>query len=165
MSQNGAFNFGHGPVLPCRPRQWIRKIMRYVQLASTAFVLVHRSISPPHRRSIIRQYASTSSSNLDNNYQDLVAWLQREGSFIHESIQLKPSTRGGGYGAFVTNSVEEGTLLFSIPRKVCVTMEKVTADETCGGSFQKVIERAGPGEIRLCWPDILPRNGSKRSTT
>ena len=79
-------------------------------------------------------------------YDALLDWIKaQEGSQIHPSVSLRPSTLGDGYGAFVSSAVEEGELLFAIPRSACVTLEDGIEDPECGPAFRKLIEKAGPG--------------------
>lgn len=89
----------------------------------------------------------TIGEKLDQSkYDALLDWVKdKEGSEIHPSIELRPSTSGDGYGAFVSNAVEEGELLFAIPRSACVTLEDGTEDPECGPVYKKLIEKAGAG--------------------
>ena len=81
-----------------------------------------------------------------SKYDALLDWIkEQEGSEIHPSIELRPSTLGDGYGAFVSSAVNEGDLLFAIPRSACVTLEIGMDDPECGPTYRKLIEKAGPG--------------------
>jgi len=55
------------------------------------------------------------------------------------------SSRGGGYGAFVTESIDEEELLFTIPRSACISLSDAISDPSCGDAFKKLMEKAGPG--------------------
>jgi len=80
-----------------------------------------------------------------DDYDAMLDWLREKGAEIDDSLILKPSERGGGYGAFVTRDVAENTLLFSISRDACVTLSDATEDEACGEGFRALLEKAGPG--------------------
>lgn len=76
----------------------------------------------------------------------MLEWLStKKNAEISEKIQLRPSTRGGGFGAFLTDSVDEGELLFAIPRAACLTLPDALGDSNCGELFTTLIEKAGPG--------------------
>ena len=89
----------------------------------------------------------TIGEKLDQTkYDALLNWVKaQEGSEIHPAIELRPSSLGDGYGAFVGSAVQEGDLLFAIPRSACVTLEDGTEDPTCGPTYRNLIEKAGPG--------------------
>lgn len=91
--------------------------------------------------------ASSNGGGGDSKkYEDLLTWLKTiKKADVSEKLQIEPSSRGGGYGAFVTEAVEKGELLFSIPREACITLQNAKDDSECGSTFQKVMERAGPG--------------------
>jgi hypothetical protein len=76
---------------------------------------------------------------------DLISWLSSKGATISPKLQILPSSRGGGYGAFVSEPVEVDEILFTIPRTACITLEDATNDNVCGEAYKRVIERAGPG--------------------
>lgn len=81
-----------------------------------------------------------------NKYENLLDWLSSaKHAEISAKIELRPSTRGGGYGAFLTASVDQDELLFTIPRDACITLADATGDKQCGELFQKLIDKAGPG--------------------
>ena len=92
-------------------------------------------------------FFETIGEKLDQSrYDALLEWIrEREGSELHPSLQLRPSTLGDGYGAFVSKAVEPGELLFAIPRSACVTLEDGTKDSDCGPTYRKLMEKAGPG--------------------
>ena len=80
-----------------------------------------------------------------SNYDGLIDWLKTKNEAeINDKIELRKS-EGCGFGAFVTSEVEEGELLFTVPRKACLTLADATSDPTCGEAFTKLIEKAGPG--------------------
>jgi len=76
---------------------------------------------------------------------ELLEWLEDNGAYINDKIELRETSQGDGYGAFVTSHVDEDELLFTIPRKLCLTLEDATSDKDCGEEFQKLIDKAGPG--------------------
>lgn len=89
----------------------------------------------------------TIGEKLDQSkYDALLEWLEaQDGSEIHPAVELRPSTLGDGYGAFVSSAVPEGDLLFAVPRSACVTLEDGTEDFTCGPAYRNLVEKAGPG--------------------
>jgi len=84
-------------------------------------------------------------------YAALLEWLASNGATLHESLDIRPSSQGeqAGYGVFVDRPVQQGELLFSIPRTLCVTIEKATSsvddDGAFGDGLQTLIDTAGPG--------------------
>ncbi len=84
-------------------------------------------------------------------YASLLEWLRSSGATVNESLEIDKSSQGeqAGYGAFVNRPVKKGELLFSIPRDLCVTIEKATTslddDGTFGEGLQTIVEKAGPG--------------------
>ena len=78
-------------------------------------------------------------------YERLIEWIKSNDGIINEKIEIRPSSRGGGFGAFVTEPVEEGEVLFTVPRRACLTLEDATEDPECGETMKKLIEKAGPG--------------------
>ena len=100
-----------------------------------------------------RLYASstaTTKSSTDK-YDDLIQWFTKsnEKSYISPKVEILPSTRGGlatgGYGAFASDDLEQGELIFRIPKDCCVTMDDALNDNECGLSFKQLMEQAGPG--------------------
>jgi hypothetical protein len=97
--------------------------------------------------STLNTVSSNGGSDGDSKkYEDLLTWLKTiKKADVSSKLKIKPSSRGGGYGAFVTEAVEKGESLFSIPREACITLQDAKDDKDCGGTFQKVMEKAGPG--------------------
>jgi SET domain len=96
------------------------------------------------------------NSLTNQKYNNLLDWLKsKEGVYINEKIELRPSSRGGGYGAFITDGsevdnsdtpvIEPDEVLFTIPRSLCITLDDALNDKDLGEGFRKLIERAGPG--------------------
>jgi hypothetical protein len=81
----------------------------------------------------------------ERKYERLVEWLKSMDAELNEKIEIRPSSRGGGFGAFVKEDVAEDELLFTVPRSACLTLEDATADPKCAASFKNLIEKAGPG--------------------
>lgn len=125
--------------------------MHLFRFASTAFLLLREGRKTTTTTTTSRRFLSTTTTTATDDvtaqkYADLLAWLQEtKGGELNDSIELKPSTRGGGFGAFVTSDVPKDSLLFSVPRKACFTSDDAVTDEACGEAFRKVIEKAGPG--------------------
>jgi len=86
-------------------------------------------------------------------YLALLEWLKSNGAEVNDCLEIKQSTQGeqAGYGVFVGSdrSVQKGELLFSVPRNLCVTIEKATSSEDDDGTFgdglKQIVEKAGPG--------------------
>lgn len=78
------------------------------------------------------------------NYDKLVSWLKSKDATVNDKIEIVPSPFGG-YGAIVTDDVEEDELLFTVPRSACLTLKDAIVDPVCGEAFAKLIEKAGPG--------------------
>jgi hypothetical protein len=84
-------------------------------------------------------------------YVALLEWLESSGATINDCLEIRQSSQGvqAGYGVFVDRPVKEGELLFSIPRNLCVTIEKATTstddDGTFGNGLQNLIDKAGQG--------------------
>lgn len=79
-----------------------------------------------------------------SKYTSLIDWLKSNDAEINEKIEIRPSD-GCGFGAFVTSDVETDELLFTVPRKACLTLNDATSDPNCGEAFTNLIEKAGPG--------------------
>ena len=106
----------------------------------------------------------TSITVEKSKYDNLIRWLKSKDAIVNESIYIQESSRGGGYGAFVSTLIQSGDLLFTVPRSACITVDNVKADQQCGQVFQKIMEKAGPGgntvvmagylaKEYLCWKD------------
>jgi hypothetical protein len=80
-----------------------------------------------------------------DKYMALLQWLQDNGAEINDKIEIRESSQGDGYGAFVKDHMSEGELLFEIPRNLCLTIQDATDDKDCGELFSKLIDKAGPG--------------------
>jgi len=84
-------------------------------------------------------------------YVALLKWLGSNGASINDCLEVRQSSQGeqAGYGVFINRPVEQGELLFSIPRNLCVTIEKATTsvddDGTFGDGLQNIVDKAGPG--------------------
>ena len=106
----------------------------------------------------------TSITVEKSKYDNLIRWLKSKDAIVNESIYIQESSRGGGYGAFVSTLIQSGDLLFTVPRSACITVDNVKADQQCGQVFQKIMDKAGPGgntvvmagylaKEYLCWKD------------
>jgi SET domain len=90
---------------------------------------------------------SDSEVATGTKYSEMLDWLKsQENAIVSDKLEIKPSKlQGGGYGAFVTQAVDENELLFRIPRAACITLSDALSDERYGESFRKLVEKAGPG--------------------
>jgi hypothetical protein len=94
----------------------------------------------------INAATSNGGDGASKKYEDLLIWLKTsKNANVSDKLKIEPSSRGGGYGAFVTEAVEKDELLFSIPREACITLQDARDDEECGKIFERVMEKAGPG--------------------
>lgn len=80
----------------------------------------------------------------EEKYSKLIGWLKSKDASVNDKIQIELSPFGG-FGAVVAEDVEEGELLFTVPRSACVTLKDAVTDPKCGEAFAKLIEKAGPG--------------------
>lgn len=98
--------------------------------------------------SILSAECSNTNGNAPSSdkYSAMLEWLKTsQKAEISDKISIQMSTRGGGYGTFLLAPVEEGELLFTIPRSACVTLSDALNDVTCGPLFKALVEKAGPG--------------------
>ena len=117
-------------------------------VASTLGLFLLSKDNGRRRSTTFRFTANDDNTHGDttNKYAAMLEWLaSAKHAEISEKVELKPSTRGGGYGAFVAAPVKEDELLFSVPRAACITFSDAVGDPGCGELFTKLIEKAGPG--------------------
>jgi hypothetical protein len=110
----------------------------FLKVASVLFALAPR-------QDLETRCFSTFTSTDTTKYDRLLSWLQTQNAEISEKVVIQESSRGGGFGAFITEDVSMHELLFTIPRNACITLQHVTDDPTCGEAFQALIKKAGPG--------------------
>jgi hypothetical protein len=92
-----------------------------------------------------------------SSYELLQEWVKAKGATVNDNLCFQPSSRGGGYGAFVTQDIQEGELLVTIPRGACVTLDDVKNDPESGEVFQKLMTQAGPGGNTVALAGILAK--------
>ena len=129
--------------------------MYWASIPTVAFLAFSRDVtnSPTYtkRCSSLSLSSTTTSANgapgtsTPEKYGRLIEWIKSKEGVISEKIEIRPSSRGGGYGAFVTEPINEGDVLFTVPRSACLTLEDATEDPECGEKMKKLIEKAGPG--------------------
>jgi hypothetical protein len=138
---------------------------------STAFLLLapnkqgkHGECST-HRRRQQRQRLSSddhSTAEPTQKYDNLLKWLKsKKGAQVSEKVAIQYSGRGGGFGAFVTAKVEEGEILFTVPRQACISLEDAIRDESAGGAFQSLIQKAGSGGNTVVMAGFIAREWLK----
>ncbi|KAG7342421.1 hypothetical protein IV203_007514 [Nitzschia inconspicua] len=104
------------------------------------------TINCPFARQSTYLFSTLVSQPVEQSkYIQMMAWLQDNGAVINDKIEIRASSQGDGYGAFVNEPVAEGELLFEIPRNLCLTIEDATGDADCGKLFTQLIEKVGPG--------------------
>jgi hypothetical protein len=117
-----------------------------IAFVATSLCKTPSTVVPESRPSNTNLFSTLVSQPVEQvKYMELLAWLKENGATINDKIELRASSQGDGYGAFVQQPVSEGELLFEIPRALCLTLEDATGDAECGESFSKLIEKAGPG--------------------
>ncbi|KAI2510645.1 hypothetical protein MHU86_3756 [Fragilaria crotonensis] len=119
--------------------------MTILKLATALF-----SIGPSSRRyheptTVCHVIPMTCTTVEKSKYEDLLEWMRSKDAEVSDKLIIQQSTLGDGYGAFVTSQVDEGEILFTVPRQACVTLSDATTDPKCGESFSKIMEKAGPG--------------------
>ena len=134
--------------------------MTFLKLATALFAFSPPTTTPSRRRKQQQQQSSrpchVSSSRLfvepltiqtipQERYDDLLDWMRCNDCVVNDKMYIDESGNGIGYGAFVRENVEEGEILFTVPRNSCVTLDDATSDPACGKAFQSIIEKAGPG--------------------
>lgn len=122
--------------------------MIFLKLASTALFALSSGQKSTRRINTTQLKSTTvpsAETTAESKYDNLITWLQSRDAEVNSKIEIKPSPLGGGFGAFVTESVEENELLFTVPRQACLTLKDAMEDPKCGDAFAKLIERAGPG--------------------
>ena len=92
-----------------------------------------------------------------SKYDSMIGWLKSNGATVNENLCFRPSSRGGGYGAFVTNDVTKDEILVTIPRKVCVTLDDVRNDPESGEVFELLMKEAGPGGNTVALAGIIAK--------
>eukprot|EP00560_Eucampia_antarctica_P006144 CAMPEP_0197823286 /NCGR_PEP_ID=MMETSP1437-20131217/610_1 /TAXON_ID=49252 ORGANISM="Eucampia antarctica, Strain CCMP1452" /NCGR_SAMPLE_ID=MMETSP1437 /ASSEMBLY_ACC=CAM_ASM_001096 /LENGTH=348 /DNA_ID=CAMNT_0043422361 /DNA_START=47 /DNA_END=1093 /DNA_ORIENTATION=- len=100
----------------------------------------------------------TTYTTSTEQYSSLLNWLNNTfpSSYVSPSIRLSPSPKGG-HGAFATEDISEGSLLFSVPKEACITSSAVLEDKDCGKAFKTLIENAGPGAITVSLAGYLTK--------
>lgn len=153
--------------------------MTFATLASTAvlFALSPESLTKhlAATQSKVTTLAASSSvfpmeviNTPEKNYNQLLTWLKStENGVVNSKIEIKPSDRGGGFGAFVNAPVEADEVLFTVPREACVTLTDAINDANCGEAFGNLIKAAGPGGNTVVMAGYLAKEYllSKESTT
>ena len=112
--------------------------------AKTVALFALTRTSPPTTTQLFSSTSLVSKPIEATKYDALLDWLKSLDAEINDKIELRQS-EGCGFGAFVTGDVEEGELLFTVPRKACLTLEDATGDANCGEAFANLIKKAGPG--------------------
>ena len=100
----------------------------------------------------------TYSGGTAARYGDLLAWVDSfSGAYVSPDVEIKPSKRPGGFGAFATAGIAKDELLFSVPRDACVTVSDATSDEDCGEALTNLLKKAGPGGTTVALAGYLAK--------
>lgn len=128
--------------------------MTFLKLTTALFALP----SGARHQTFDTRLLSTTETTTPQKYANLLHWLTSQGAEINSAaLAIQESSRGGGYGAVVTENVPKDELLFTIPRKACVTMQNVCNDIACGDAFQELVKKAGPGANTVCMAGFLAK--------
>lgn len=76
-------------------------------------------------------------SVVDVRHAPLLSFMAAKGAEIGP-IELAKSRIGDGYGAFVTENVEEGDVLFTIPKSACIGIYTACGDLEVGDNLAKL---------------------------
>lgn len=131
--------------------------MTFLKLATALFALAPYSSLETRRFSSTDASTTSYSSTVPSKYTDLLKWLESQGAEINDKVTIQESSLGGGYGAVVLDDVVEDEVLFTVPRKACVTMDNVRQDIECGDAFKELIKKAGPGGNTVCMAGLLAK--------
>ena len=100
----------------------------------------------------------TYSGGTSARYGDLLAWVDSfSDAYVSPNVEIKPSTRPGGFGAFATTNIAKDELLFSVPRDACVTVSDATSDDDCGEALTNLLKKAGPGGTTVALAGYLAK--------
>ena len=124
---------------------YFAKILACFVLSRQDSRVVHQRLIPLQQLSAVPDIEDIAVETPGSKYDDLIEWLKTKGGKVHDKLSLLPSSRGGGYGAFVTGGIEKGEILMTIPRSACITVDDVKNDPESGEIFKKLMEQAGPG--------------------
>jgi hypothetical protein len=94
--------------------------------------------------SLVPLLAAVTTPAVDPRYTRLLSWLTENGANVGPVV-LGRSTIGAGGGAFLTQAVDEGDLLFSLPTSVCIGLPQVLADDDVGEALGKLCARGQGG--------------------
>jgi hypothetical protein len=128
-------------------------MMTFLKVASMLFALG----SSRNLETLLFSSTAVTSTDTTQKYNGLLSWLQIQNAEITNKIRIEESSRGGGYGAVVTDDVSKDEFLFSIPRNTCITTQNVLEDPKCGEAFQTLIKKAGPGGNTVCLAGFLAK--------
>ena len=80
-----------------------------------------------------------------DNYDRLLEWLRENDAEVNDNLCFRPSSLGGGFGAFVTGDVEKDEVLVTIPRKIKSGATVLVASLSTPSSLTKNLEIDGEG--------------------
>jgi hypothetical protein len=117
-----------------------------LELSSILLFVIGSSIRHCYDTSTACRISPMSVSTVERcKYETLLDWLRSNDAIVNDKLEIGESSLGGGCGVFLSSSVQEGEILFTVPRKACVTLADALQDSDCGKTFAKLIEKAGPG--------------------
>mmetsp|Transcript_33092 Transcript_33092/g.71629 ORF Transcript_33092/g.71629 Transcript_33092/m.71629 type:complete len:386 (-) Transcript_33092:73-1230(-) len=138
-------------------------------LFSVVFLSLSSPLSVTRTRSTCTRLGGTSTSSdsllsssyagpTAERYGDLLCWVDSfADSYVNPKVEIRPSSRQGGFGAFAARDIERDELLFSIPRDACVTVSDATSDPDCGEALKNLLKKAGPGGTTVALAGYLAK--------
>ena len=99
--------------------------------------------------------AMVPPATVDARHAPLMSWLTQCGATLGP-VTLGKSRVGAGYGAFTTDAVDEGELLFSVPTAACFSLYDACADEEVGESLARLVA-TGQGGATVALAGIITK--------
>lgn len=91
----------------------------------------------------------------DPRHAPLMSWLKQCGAEIGP-VRLGKSASGAGYGAFVTEAVEEDDVIFSVPSTACISLFTACGDEDVGEALTR-LTATGQGGATVALAGIMAK--------
>ena len=93
---------------------------------------------------------------VDVRHAPLLSYMAVRGAQIGP-VELGKSVSGAGYGAFVTEDVEEDEVLFTIPKLACIGLYTACGDEEVGTSLARLAAAGGNGGATVALAGFLAK--------
>lgn len=131
--------------------------MTFLKLITALFALLPYARHQIFDTQLFSTSETATTRSAPQKYANLLDWLTSQGAEINSALDIQESSCGGGYGAVVTENIPNDEVLFTIPRKACVTMDNVWTDISCGDAFKELVKKAGPGANTVCMAGFLAK--------